>query len=122
MVDAVIEPLLDWRDLAEFSIDKPRAGRAEETPEEAAFAAFTGDLDDPLLKREEYAKLAKGISRKAPFALRQAMGLIDQGYALSLEAGLQLELDGLKTIFATADALAGLSSIISGQKPTFVGK
>ncbi len=122
LVDAVIEPLLDWRDLAAFSIDKPQAGRVEETPEEAAFADFKGDLDDPLLGREEYARLAKGISRKAPIALRQAMELVDRGYALSLEAGLQLELDGLKTIFATADALAGLSSIISGQKPTFVGK
>lgn len=122
LVDTVIEPLLDWRELAGISLEKAQAGRVAETDEEAAFKGFSGDLGDPLLAREEFAKLAKTISRKAPLALKTAMSLIDQGFRLDLQAGLQLELDGLKTIFATTDARTGLSSILSGQKPNFVGQ
>lgn len=122
LVDAVIEPLFDWRELAAFSLDKAQAGRVEETAQEREFAQFKGDLDDPLLAREDNAKLAKTIARKAPVALKTAMSLIDRGYAMDLQDGLQLELDGLKTIFATEDARVGLSSILSGQKPNYTGK
>lgn len=122
LVDRVIEPLYDWRELAVVSLGKAQAGRTEETAEEAAFAAFDGDLKHPLLSREGYEKQAKGLSRKAPLALKIAMDLIDQGMKLDLQAGLQLELDGLNAIFATQDAESGLSSIITGQKPNFIGK
>ncbi len=122
LVDAEIDPLFDWRELAELKLDKPQAGRSEESPEEAAFAEFNGDFDHPLLNREGFEKQAKGIRRKAPIALKMAMDLIDQGASLDLQDGLQLELKGLKTIFATQDARTGLSSILSGQKPNYVGK
>ncbi len=122
LVDAVIEPVLDWRELAELNLDKPQAGRSEESPDEAAFAEFDGDFGHPLLAREGFEKQAKGISRKAPIALKMAMDLIDQGAALDLQDGLQLELKSLKTIFATEDARTGLSSILSGQKPNYIGK
>ncbi|WP_020678320.1 3-hydroxyacyl-CoA dehydrogenase/enoyl-CoA hydratase family protein [Geopsychrobacter electrodiphilus] len=122
LIDAIIEPVLDWRELAEVSLEKAQAGRSEESAEEAAFAAFDGDLKHPLLSRAGFEKQAKGLSRKAPLALKTAMDLIDQGMKLELRAGLQLELDGLKTIFSTQDALSGLSSIINGQKPNFIGK
>ncbi|HEY5673420.1 MAG TPA: 3-hydroxyacyl-CoA dehydrogenase NAD-binding domain-containing protein [Malonomonas sp.] len=122
LVDAVIEPVFDWRELAAVKLDKAQAGRTVESAEELEFAAFDGDLKHPLLAREGAEKLAKTLSRKAPVALKAAMTLIDQGFALDLQAGLQLELDGLKSIFATEDAQSGLSSIISGQKPNFVGK
>ncbi len=122
LVDLIVEPVLDWRDLAEVSVEKAQAGRTEETADEAEFAAFDGDLKHPLLSRAGFEKQAKGMSRKAPLALKIAMGLIDQGIALDLQSGLQLELDGLKNIFATEDALSGLSSIINGQKPNFTGK
>jgi len=122
LIDAIVEPLFDWRDLATLSVDKPQAGRTELSPEEAAFAAYDGSPDHPLLDREGFERLAKGLRRKAPVALKTAMQLVDQGLELDLQDGLQLELDGLKTIFATEDAKTGLSSIITGQKPVFVGK
>jgi enoyl-CoA hydratase/3-hydroxyacyl-CoA dehydrogenase len=121
LIDAVIDPVFDWRELAEVSLDKAQAGRVEETPEELEFAAFDGDFKHPLLAREGFEKQAKGITRKAPVALKAAMSLIDQGSDLDLQDGLQLELDGLKTIFATEDARTGLSSILSGQKPNYIG-
>ena len=54
--------------------------------------------------------------------MKTAMHLIDQGYGLDLQDGLQLELDGLKTIFSTQDARIGLSCILSGQKPNYIGQ
>jgi enoyl-CoA hydratase/3-hydroxyacyl-CoA dehydrogenase len=122
LVDTIIEPVFDWRELAKFSLDKPQAGRTDETSEELAFAGFSGDLSDPVLGRAGFEKTAKTISRKAPVALKTAMSLIDQGRAMSLQDGLQLELAGLQTIFATQDAKAGLSSIVNGGKPNFIGQ
>lgn len=121
LVDAIVEPVLDWRELANITIDKPQAGRSEASAEELAFAAFDGTLNHPLLAREGFEKQGKTIARKAPIALKTAMTLVDQGYPLTLEEGLQLELAGLKTIFATTDAKIGLSSILSGQKPNYTG-
>ena len=122
LIDAIIEPVLDWRELAEFSLDKAKAGFEEESAEELAFAEFNGELSHPLLTQQGAEKLAKTLSRKAPVALKIAMNLIDQGFDLDLQDGLQLELDGLKTIFATEDARTGLTSILSSQKPNYIGK
>ncbi|MGK2944994.1 MAG: 3-hydroxyacyl-CoA dehydrogenase NAD-binding domain-containing protein [Desulfuromonadales bacterium] len=122
LIDAIIEPVLDWRELAEVSLDKAQAGREAETTEDLVFAEFNGELSHPLLSREGSEKLAKTLSRKAPVALKTAMDLIDQGVAMDLQDGLQLELNALKIIFATQDAQTGLSSILSGQKPNYTGK
>ncbi len=122
LVDTLIDPVFDLRELAGLTLEKAQAGREEGTPAELEFAAFNGELDHPLLTAEGSEKLAKTLSRKAPIALKTAMSLIDQGYALKLQEGLQLELSGLKTIFATQDAKTGLSSILSGQKPNFTGE
>lgn len=122
LVDNIIEPLYDWRELAKFSLSEPQAGRTEETSEEMEFAKFSGELSDPMLSRPGFEKSAKKITRKAPVALKTAMDLIDQGHELSLQEGLQLELAGLQEIFATQDAKTGLSSIISGDKPTYTGQ
>jgi len=122
LVDTVVEPLFDWRELAGLSLDQSQAGCVEVTAQELEFAQFNGDLGHPLLTREENAKLAKALARKAPIALKTAMNLVDRGFAMDLQKGLQLELDGLKSIFATEDARTGLSSILSGKKPNYIGK
>ncbi len=122
LIDVVVEPLFDWRKLAEVSLEQSQAGRVQETAQELQFAQFDGDLDHPLLTQEEHAKLAKAIARKAPIALKAAMDLVDRGFGLDLQKGLQLELDGLKSIFATEDARTGLASILSGKKPNYIGK
>jgi enoyl-CoA hydratase/3-hydroxyacyl-CoA dehydrogenase len=121
LIDAIIEPVLDWRELAEVFLDKAQAGRETETAEELAFAEFNGELNHPLLTQQGSEKLAKTLSRKAPVALKTAMDLIDQGFAMNLQDALQLELNALKIIFATEDARTGLSSILSGQKPNYTG-
>jgi len=120
LIDTVIDPVFDWRELAGVSLDKAQAGRVEETPEELEFSAFDGDFNHPLLAREGFEKQAKGITRKAPVAMKVAMNLIDQGSCLDLQDGLQLELDSLTAIFATQDARTGLESILGGKKPSYI--
>jgi enoyl-CoA hydratase/3-hydroxyacyl-CoA dehydrogenase len=122
LVDIVLDPLFDWHELAGISLGQSQAGRVQVTAQEREFAQFNGDLDHPLLAREDNVKLAKAIARKAPIALKTAMTLVDRGFPLDLQKGLQLELDGLKSIFATEDARTGLSSILSGKKPNYIGK
>jgi enoyl-CoA hydratase/3-hydroxyacyl-CoA dehydrogenase len=122
LVDMVMEPLFDWRQLSNVTLEKPRQGRVEASAGELAFAEFDGTPDHPVLAAPGNEKLAKAIARKAPIALKTAMELIDRGYGLELQAGLQLELDGLKKIFSSEDAKVGLSSILTGKKPNFTGR
>ena len=51
-----------------------------------------------------------------------ASDLIDATASTDLQAGLQLELDGLNTIFATKDALEGLSALIENRRPTYTNQ
>lgn len=65
------------------------------------------------------ARQIKSLSFTAPIGLRMASDLINATAETSLSAGLQLELDGLHTIFATKDALEGLSALIENRRPTY---
>jgi enoyl-CoA hydratase/3-hydroxyacyl-CoA dehydrogenase len=67
-------------------------------------------------------KIAKTISYKAPLAIKLANQIINKGSSLDLNEGLALEINYLKEIFSTQDALEGLNSVITRQRPTFKGK
>jgi enoyl-CoA hydratase/3-hydroxyacyl-CoA dehydrogenase len=69
------------------------------------------------------ARQLKSLSKTAPLALQAASALLNQAVATGddLEAGLQLELDGLEAIFGTADTLEGLSALIEGRRPEYRG-
>lgn len=74
------------------------------------------ESDDPLT-----AKTAKILSSKAPIALRLTNQIMDEGFDKPIAEATKLELDHLKEIFATKDALTGLTSVGKGR-PTFEGK
>jgi enoyl-CoA hydratase/3-hydroxyacyl-CoA dehydrogenase len=69
---------------------------------------------------EQLQKAMKAVGTKAPIALRIAAVLIDEGFRVPLERGLQMELSHLHEIFSTRDALAGLLSI-GKSRPIFEG-
>ena len=71
--------------------------------------------------KEPLLKAMKRVATKAPVALRLAEKLIDEGVQVELDAGLKLELDHLREIFSTEDALEGLSSL-GRRKPSFHGR
>ena len=53
--------------------------------------------------------------------MRIASDLLDKALVTDLESGLQLELDALEEIFATQDAREGLSALVEGRRPQYVG-
>ena len=77
--------------------------------------AFDGaKREEPIDDARLTAALRK-IQSKAPIALQIASDLIDRGTGLPIEQGVNLELERLEEIFATADAYEGLSSL--GRRP-----
>lgn len=67
------------------------------------------------------ARQLKSLSRVAPVSVRIASDLLDKALVTDLESGLQLELDALEEIFATQDAREGLSALVEGRRPQYVG-
>jgi len=63
----------------------------------------------------------KSLSRTAPIALSMASELLDAAAHSDLSSGLKSELEGLDTIFGTADSLEGLSALIEGRRPEYSG-
>ena len=62
----------------------------------------------------------KTMGNKAPLALKLVNQIIDQQAKASPDEGIEIELDNLSVIFATADALEGLSSL-GRKKPEYKG-
>lgn len=65
-------------------------------------------------------RVLKALRAKAPLALRSACEIIDRQAGLSLREAIEVELARLSEIFATADALEGLSSL-GRKRPEFKG-
>ena len=72
------------------------------------------DSEDKTVSRQ-----LKNLKFTAPIALSMASDLIDATATNSLEDGLGMELSKLHDIFATNDALEGLSALIEGRRPTY---
>jgi enoyl-CoA hydratase/3-hydroxyacyl-CoA dehydrogenase len=72
------------------------------------------DAEDEFVIRQ-----FKNLSRAAPIAILMANQLINESLKTNLDAGLQLELDRLEKIFATDDALEGLSALIESRRPIY---
>jgi enoyl-CoA hydratase/3-hydroxyacyl-CoA dehydrogenase len=66
------------------------------------------------------SRILKTIGYKAPLALKLVNQIIDQQAKVSIDEGIEIELDRLKVSFATADALEGLSSL-GRKKPEYKG-
>ena len=63
----------------------------------------------------------KSLSRTAPIALSMASDLLNDAVVTedNLQQGLALELERLGDIFASSDALEGLSALIQGRRPNY---
>jgi len=66
-------------------------------------------------------QISKKVSYKAPIALRLANKIIEDGFGVSLEYGIQMELAFLPEIFSTKDAYEGLTSILQKKRPVYKG-
>jgi len=86
---------------------------------EAILSGETPEGFDPV--ERNVARQMKSLSRAAPVSVRLASDLLDKALVTDLEAGLQLELDALEAIFATKDACEGLSALVEGRRPEYIG-
>jgi len=74
------------------------------------------ETDDKMVSRQ-----LKSLSRTAPIALSMASDLLNDAVLTgdNLQQGLALELERLEDIFASTDALEGLSALIQGRRPNY---
>ena len=98
-------------------------------PSHAALAAFFEANDVERIRLgaadtggdDRLAAAMKAVGTKAPVAVRLAARLVDEGAAVPLAEGLRMERAHLQEVFATHDALVGLSSI-GKSRPVFEGR
>jgi len=77
----------------------------------------------PIGVTDEFAeKTLKTLAKKAPLALKVANELIDAQEKVSIDEAMNLELSRLAEIFATEDALTGLSSFGGKEAPKYQGR
>ncbi len=101
------------RELPEWAEKRAVLCRGEKL---AALLSGQAPGDDPL-----GAKAAKMIGYKAPLAVKVADEIIDAQEGKSIEDAAEVELGRLEEIFATADALEGLSSL-GRKRPEYKGR
>ena len=65
------------------------------------------------------ARQLKSLKFTAQIGLAMARARIDATGTTTLSKGLEMELEGLKQIFSTEDALEGLSALIEGRRETY---
>ncbi len=82
-------------------------------------ALLAGKAPDGV-SAELAGKLVKALGYKAPLALRIADEIVDRQVGQPMREAVEIELGRLKDIFATADALEGLSSV-GRRRPEFKG-
>jgi len=83
-------------------------------------AAILEGKTPPGIDEAVAAPILKTAGKKAPLALKLANRIIDQQAKASPDEGGEIELANLSVIFATADALEGLSSL-GRKKPEYKG-
>jgi enoyl-CoA hydratase / 3-hydroxyacyl-CoA dehydrogenase len=117
------------RDLADSGVpDKSRPHRSADA-DRALVELFSGQNVDNLISgkppqnadSELAAKISKKISYKAPLAVKAVNDIIDRQIGLPVPSAIEIELGGLHDIFASEDALEGLSSL-GRRRPVFKGR
>ncbi|MCC7402910.1 MAG: 3-hydroxyacyl-CoA dehydrogenase/enoyl-CoA hydratase family protein [Bdellovibrionales bacterium] len=120
LIDEIVERVGSFADLEKRPLPQRQKGKIE-VAEIRGFANYHGSQDATELNQMGLGSFEKILKTKAPVALQKAMELIEQGDKVTLSEGLGLELKGLKAIFATHDARAGLESVIQRQRPVYKG-
>lgn len=123
LVDAVVdETQLDAeiRRRAVAPPDRPRAGRkqrADPGPEVAGIAGLGHASLERVLEPGPAAtpaalRLAHDLGRRSPVAVRTADTLLQLSRQVDLEAGLEAEIEGLRRVYPTVEALRGIRAAL----------
>ncbi len=118
----LVDDAVDWDEFQSILNDpkgwKPQTKPASDTWKSLASLFDRSSVEDlqrdsSLTEREQ--KWVKKLAYKAPLALKLAEKLIDA------QEGPEAELKHLDEIFRTQDALTGLRSVLTGERPVFKG-
>ena len=86
---------------------------------------MSGEIPKEFEKEDKAVmRQMKSLSFTAPIALKIANKLLNDAISTGedLDHGLALELAELGTIFASKDALEGLSALIEGRRPAYINQ
>jgi enoyl-CoA hydratase len=92
------------------------------TAQEAKTIGLVNQVVKPELLMEEVMKTAAIIAGKGRFALREAKQAVNNGLAVDLKTGCELEVNAFALCLASEDAKEGTSAFIEKRKAEFKGK
>jgi enoyl-CoA hydratase/carnithine racemase len=101
----------------ELVLTARRVGAAE-----ALAMGLVSALSPPQRLLADAVALAERVARNAPVSLRQAKRAIDEGLALPLEAGLDLEHQLYQACLGTRDRREALQAFAEKRSPQFTGE
>jgi enoyl-CoA hydratase len=92
------------------------------TAEEGLRLGIINKVVEPKTLLEEALDLAERLTRRAPYAVREAKRLVNQGIESHMEVALSLEQATLSNLYQTEDAQEGIRAFVEKRKPSFKGE
>ena len=92
------------------------------TAEEGYRLGVVNRMVEPDVLLEEALDLAQQLARRAPYAVREAKRLVNQGVESHIDVALSFEQATLSNLYQTEDAREGIRAFVEKRKPNFRGR
>jgi enoyl-CoA hydratase/carnithine racemase len=92
------------------------------TAEEGYRLGIVNKVVEPNVLLEESLALAHKLARRAPYAVREAKRLVNQGVESHIDVALSFEQATLSNLYQTEDAKEGIRAFVEKRKPHFRGE
>jgi enoyl-CoA hydratase/carnithine racemase len=92
------------------------------TAEEGYRLGIVNKVVEPDVLLEESLALAHTLARRAPYAVREAKRLVNQGVESHIDVALSFEQATLSNLYQTEDAKEGIRAFVEKRKPHFRGE
>ena len=92
------------------------------TAEEGYRLGVINKMVEPDVLLEEALDLAQRLARRAPYAVREAKRLVNQGGESHIDVALSFEQATLSNLYQTEDAREGIRAFVEKRKPNFRGR
>lgn len=89
--------------------------------EEANRLGIVNHVTEPEMLMEKSLELAGKLARRAPYPVREAKRLVNQGIESPAEIALSYEIATLQNLYGTEDAKEGIRAFVEKRKPEFGG-